>query len=1012
MTFPTHIRIACDCPCNGRKGIFKMDELKKLQDRLLQLEEENQYLKSILDHSKIPYTLKPWEYSAETKETFDPNQGARIISREITTRMARYFFASFAGRTDVYARRITSKSGRVGYYPQCSNIWKKGCTKGKPGQISCLQCDHRSWKTLRSEIVMEHLRGEHPRQEDVIGIYPLLPNGTCNFIVFDFDNHGSEAVQTDYANEDEQWMEEVNILRKVCEENNIHPLVERSRSGKGAHLWILFKEPVDASEARRFGNALLHKGEEQFRLPSFDYYDRLFPTQEALRENGLGNLIALPLQGSALKLGNSAFVNENWNAYADQWSVLIQAQRLSKSQIHQLLMEWFPNTGNTVLYMPWDTDESFHRQDADGLVKITLANRIYVETRNLQPRLCNQIRRLATYKNVEFYKALRSGRKPQEYSRLIDLGETDQQYVVLPRGCRETLLSKLEAASISFTEDDRRTTGRTIHVNFKGELWEKQQLAADKMLKYEIGILDAATAFGKTVVSSYLIAQKKVSTLILVPRVALLEQWEKELERFLIVQEELPTYETKTGRIRKRKKTIGALHGTKDTTTGIIDIAMVGSAYRKGQFHPRLKEYGMIIVDECHHAASDTTLQVLNYVSAKYVYGVSATPERIDYRSESNYMLLGPIRHRFSAREQNMDNGLNLYVYPRFTRTLSSFTEDERIDIHKDYTTICEDSLRTELIAEDIHTSVLQGRTPLVLSRFKSLASNLYARLKDSADHVIYLHGDMTNTERHRAMEELEGINKSETLILISIGNMMGEGFNYPRLDTLFLTTPLRSDNDLTQYTGRVTRKQDGKKDVIIYDYVDRNIRTFERMYTSRMKTYQQLGYEILSTVNGDYEKNHNAIFDMESYLEVYEKDLESANNEIVISSPSLWNNKIERLLEIVREKQLSGLSVIVITSHPDASLYENSDKRMQMMEMMRAAGIHVYHTDDQCEHFAIIDRSTVWYGSLNFLGKEDIEDNLMRVNSSEIAAELLERTFGDTSEFQNWNQFKQKIQV
>ena len=280
-----------------------------------------------------------------------------------------------------------------------------------------------------------------------------------------------------------------------------------------------------------------------------------------------------------------------------------------------------------------------------------------------------------------------------------------------------------------------------------------------------------------------------------------------------------------------------------------------------------------------------------------------------------------------------MDNGLNLYVYPRFTRTMPLFTENEKTDIHKDYTAICEDLNRTELIADDIRISVLQGRTPLVLSRFKSLASNLHAHLKDSADHVIYLHGDMTNTERHRAMEELEGINKSETLILISIGNMMGEGFNYPRLDTLFLTTPLRSDNDLTQYTGRVTRKQDGKKDAIIYDYVDRNIRTFERMYTSRMKTYQQLGYEILSTVNGDYEKNHNAIFDMESYLEVYEKDLESANNEIVISSPSLWNNKIERLLEIVRDKQLSGLSVIVITSHPDASLYESSDKRMQMME-------------------------------------------------------------------------------
>lgn len=986
-----------------------MDEMKKLQVRLNQLEEETQYLKDVLNRSKIPYNVMPWEHTAEKpKEKYDQNQGDRIMPRDISVRMARYFFASFAGRTDVYARRITSKSGRVGYYPQCSNIWQKGCTKGKPGQIRCSQCEHQSWKTLQSDVVMDHLKGNHPRQEDVIGIYPLLPNGTCNFIVFDFDNHNLDAAQNDYANEDEQWMEEVSVLRKVCEENEIHPLVERSRSGKGAHLWILFKEPVDASEARRFGNALLHKGEEQFRLPSFDYYDRLFPTQESLRENGLGSLIALPLQGGALKHGNSAFVDENWNAYPDQWAVLIQAQRLSKNQIHQFLMEWFPNTGDTVSYMPWDTDESFHKEDASGHVIITLADRIYIDTRNLQPRLSNQIRRLATYKNVEFYKALRSGRRPQDYSRLIDLGEADRQYIVLPRGCRETLISKLEDASIPYDEDDKRTIGRTIHVNFNGELWEKQQLAADKMLGYETGILDAATAFGKTVVSSYLIAQKKVSTLILVTRVTLLEQWEKELERFLDVQEELPTYETKTGRIRKRKKAIGVLHGSKDTTTGIIDIAMVGSAYRKGQLHPKLKEYGMVIVDECHHAASETTMQVLNNVRAKTVYGVSATPERIDYKSKSNYMLLGPIRHRFSAREQNMQNGLNLHVYPRFTRTVPPLTEDEKTDIHKDYKVICDDMLRTEVIANDVRTAVQQGRTPLVLSRFKSLASSLYGQLKDVADHVVYLHGDLTSSERHQAMEELERISDNESLILISIGNLMGEGFNYPRLDTLFLTTPIRSDNDLTQYTGRITRKYDGKKDALIYDYVDRNIRSFEHMYTSRLKTYQQLGYDILSTLHGDYEKNHNAIYDMESYLEVYENDLKSARKEIVISSPSLRYGKIERLIELVRDNQLSGVSIVVITWHPDTYPYENGDNRMRLMESMRTAGIHVYYTDDQCEHFAIIDRSTVWYGSLNFLGKEDIEDNLMRVNSSEIAAELLERSFGDTSEYQNWKQFRQ----
>lgn len=132
----------------------------------------------------------------------------------------------------------------------------------------------------------------------------------------------------------------MDAVRTICTLNGIDPLVERSRSGRGAHIWIFFDGPVPASLARRFGAALLAKGAEQVNLKSFQYYDRMLPAQDSLPEGGIGNLIALPLQGKALKEGNSAFIDRNWNAYPDQWKVLAEKTRLSREFIELKLREW------------------------------------------------------------------------------------------------------------------------------------------------------------------------------------------------------------------------------------------------------------------------------------------------------------------------------------------------------------------------------------------------------------------------------------------------------------------------------------------------------------------------------------------------------------------------------------------------------------------------------------------------------------------------------------------------
>ena len=314
------------------------DEILSLQDKMKCLEKENQYLKSLLDRAGISYHASD---EMKNRDLFDPDQGKRLIPREITDHDANLFFGKFWGRTDVYAKRTLKKStGEINYYTQCYNFYKAGCPRMSGSKIRCQDCKRQAYKRLEKQQIMAHLKGASEDAADVIGIYPLLEDDTCRFLVFDFDNHDKNAEKRDFANMDDNWKEEVDALREICVINGIDPLVERSRSGRGAHLWIFFQKKTEASLARKFGNTLLRKGAESVNLKSFRFYDRMLPMQDHLSKGGIGNLIALPLQGQALKEGNSAFVDENWNAYPDQWKILLSKPKLSKDFIEEKLKEW------------------------------------------------------------------------------------------------------------------------------------------------------------------------------------------------------------------------------------------------------------------------------------------------------------------------------------------------------------------------------------------------------------------------------------------------------------------------------------------------------------------------------------------------------------------------------------------------------------------------------------------------------------------------------------------------
>ena len=973
-----------------------LDSLRKL---VRELQAENTALKEKLKKANIAYPESSvFEGKIEDTSEYDPDQGERIVGKYITEKMANQYFAMFWGRTDVYAKR--GRNG--GYFPQCDNRWNdRLCPKQHGEKIRCEDCENTKWTKLTAKKIVEHLVGYKEDGSDVLGVYPLLPDRTCRFIVFDFDNHEKGAEATDFANVTEEWHKEVDALRIMCEKNGITPLVERSRSGRGAHVWIFFKRPISASLARNFGFFLLDKGQSLINMKSFQYYDRMYPCQDVA--DGIGNLIALPLQGQALKNGNSAFVDSNWNAYPDQWDVLLnRTSKLSIEEIEAFIQKWKIEMSETAGVVtadtydrpkPWKKKQAFNKSDVVGKMHIVLGDGIYVDTLNLMPRIQNQIRSLAAFDNPIFYKNRRLGYSNYYNFSTIYMGKDIDGYIRIPRGLREQLINNCKEAGIEYDISDHREKGRPIRVSFNGDLRTGQDLAADRMLKYDHGILSATTAFGKTVVCSYLISQRKVNTLILLQSKELLAQWVEELNKFLNINEEPPIYKTKTGREKRRDSVIGVLTGNKNTLTGIVDVAMVGSMYSKGNFNDFINLYGLVIMDECHHCGSNTSLEVMQKVNARYVYGVSATPKRGDNLERIIYMLLGPIRHSYAAKERAEAQGIGHYIFPRFTRVI--YTNELKNDINSAYNLISNNQVRNGVIVCDTKQAIAEGRTPVILTRYKEQAKYLYDNLSEAADYVFLLYGNNSDKENSEIRKNLKEIPDSKSIILIATGQKIGEGFDFPRLDTLMLAAPVSFAGRLEQYVGRLHRDYEGKKDVVVYDYIDSHLRVFENMYSKRLRVYKHLGYSLVS--NTILEKQAaNAIYDSGNYTDIFEQDLVEAEKRIIISSPNITQDKIDRMIYVTTQRVEAGCKITIITINPEVTSYGSAAYYHEMIRQMEVAGIQVIVKDEVDEHFAIIDNELVWHGGMNLLGKEDVWDNLMRIKSVSVAEELLEISLGN----------------
>ncbi len=742
----------------------------------------------------------------------------------------------FRGRDDVYPHRWENfSSGKAGYAPTCRNEWVRGVC-AKP-QVKCGECFNQAFVPINDAAIQSHLAGAGPSESAnlTLGVYPLLPDETCWFLAADFDK--------------KSWLQDVTAFRDASRTKGVPVAIERSRSGNGAHAWIFFSEPVPVAEARRLGTLLVTSAMDLNPEIGFDSYDRLFPSQDTMPAGGFGNLIALPLQKRPRQEGNSVFVDDDFRPFGDQWAYLSSIRRISRSELMSITEEAV--SAGLILRVPLPTtsedDEPWTAPpsrvkvepqiegELPDAVAVVLANQIYVDRSNLPPTIVSRIVRLAAFQNPEFYAAQAMRLPTFDKPRIISCAELFPKHIAIPRGCLDDLLKFLSDIGVRALLRDERQQGKQLDTRFLGELTPDQNEATAALLKYDIGVLAATTAFGKTVIAAKMIAMRNRNTLVLVHRRQLLDQWIAQLQVFL----DVPANQ------------IGVIHGAKKQPTGIIDIALLQSLVRKGVVSDRVAGYGQVIVDECHHISAVGFEAVTREARARYVLGLSATVTRKDGHHPIVFMQCGPIRHRVSAKLQATKRPFDHKVSFRRTNfQLDRNNHVEKPTIQQLFAALARDAKRNILIIEDIVSTLKAGRSPLVITERRDHLESLASSLSGLTKNVIVLRGGMSARQLQSTTETLAAIPANESRVILATGRYLGEGFDDARLDTLFLTMPIAWRGTLSQYAGRLHRLYDSKRDAIIYDYVDENEPMLAKMALKREAGYRSLGYRTVTAAD------------------------------------------------------------------------------------------------------------------------------------------------------------------
>jgi len=768
---------------------FDSEELLR---ELARLRQENAELRGRLGIS-VSEPSRSYETKPEQRP-LDVSPIALVTTDSPSTDKIALFQNLFRGREDVYAVFWTNeRSGKKGYSPAVEDPWNSG--KGKP----------KKYLPLTERVIHDHLVGDK-----IIGCYPLLKDNSCWFLACDFDKDG--------------WVLDSLAFLDVCKRFEVPAYLERSRSGRGGHVWIYFSSPVSAIMARQLGMRLLRETMNVRAEVDLASYDRFFPNQDFVPSGGFGNLIALPLQKKSRAAGNTEFINPEdpeLHSYPDQWAFLSRVERLTPAYLEALLekipvIAVGPGMAGTVSLF------ARKRYPAPKQIRCALGARVSLEKSGMPPWMLSQMKHLASFHNPKFYERQKLRLSTFQIPRLVKCYEEDIYHVHLPRGILEEIRQIAKEAGSELSVVDERSNLEKLSFQFRGSLTQSQESAVKNLLAHEIGVLVAPPGAGKTVMACCVAAKRNLPTLILAHRKPILEQWRMQVMELLGLT----------------SREIGQVGGGRQRRSRIIDLAMIQSLRSIDDLEAFFANYGFIVVDECHHLPAFTFESSIKRAPARHFLGLTATPYRRDGLQSIITMQCGPIRCELKDFPADLSLRLNVRETPFAVPT------EERPSIQDIFRNLVRDEPRNSLIEEDVIRALNDGRQCLILTQRTEHCRSLADRLMQKGKVPFVLSGAVGKRERSSILAAIENASPQKELLVIATGQYLGEGFDCPRIDTLFLAFPVSFKGKIVQYVGRTLRNFRSKSSVRVYDYLDAKVPVLSRMHARRLKTYKALGFK------------------------------------------------------------------------------------------------------------------------------------------------------------------------
>lgn len=713
----------------------------------------------------------------------------------ISTGQIQLFMEIFTGRRDVYARRW-EKNDKSGYSPAYRFSWPEFLEHKKNGGTMA-SFTNKTTLPLTLEAINNHLEGR-----DSLGIYPLRADGNCHLIIVDFDKSS--------------WKVDAPAFIAKAQTYGLNPSLEISRSGNGAHVWIFFADWYLAIKARTIIKAILDQTFE-FLTQEENSYDRMFPSQDFLEEGGLGNLIALPLQGMLVPVEKSVFVDSNTlEPYPDQWKCLESISRVTSKQLDRLHAKLLKIKPGII-------------KKKNGKLNIHLGKMISIAKTDLTPDLSSFLKKELNFLNPGFVIKEKMGLSTYKTERFFKLIQESADQISLPRGFLIPLLEHCYSKNRGYVLEDERLNLPKTKFKSKIEAYDYQQDIIDKSLNHESGVIVTPPGGGKTVIGLSLIDKRSQPALILVHRAQLLSQWKERITQFLGIP----------------KKEIGQFNCTKKKLGKQITVAMMQTLTRlsESEIAEIASKVGTVIVDECHHIPATTFREVIIQFNPKYIYGLTATPQRKYHDESLIFHYIGPIIATLDQKSATTgtlfselgDSQPKTKLIVRSTTLNVPFTP--RVDQYDLLSKLVVfNDIRNLQIMSDILELVKQRKKTIVLTERKDHVDVLSLYLRGKVE-IITLTGDDSVKSRR---EKMVSIQQGNFQILLSTGQLLGEGFDLPILDALVLAYPFSFEGKLIQYIGRIER---GNQNRIIYDYHDELTPVLSRMYKSRLRHYKKRGW-------------------------------------------------------------------------------------------------------------------------------------------------------------------------